>query len=126
MFPGVYGALPSVPPAGRCHLSFVKPYRSLLLHLSFFSVFAFFKTAVVFLTLDFFLLLSGEHEDDRDTVCMVLASRGAAASDVSDHPLLHCCISSSEEEEEEAEGVCFCFTRHPFISLLIPLSSCVL
>ena len=81
---------------------------------------AFFKTAVVFLTLDLFLLLSGEHEDDRDTLCMVLGSRGAATSDVSDHSLLHCSMSSSSSEKEE--GVCFFFTRHPYISLLSPLS----
>ena len=83
---------------------------------------ALFRTAVVFLTLDRFPLLWSEHED-RDTFCMVLGSREAAASDVSDHSLLHCSISSSSSEEEE--GVCFSFTRHPFISLLIPLFECV-
>ena len=84
---------------------------------------AFFKTAVVFLTLDLFvLLLSGEHEDDKGALWMVPGPKGAGAGSVSDHSLLLCSSSSSPSEEE---GVCFSFTRHPFISLLIPLSFCV-
>ena len=59
---------------------------------------AFFKTAVV---LDLLLLLSGEHKDDRDTLCMVPGSKGAAAADVSDHSLLLCSSSSSPSEEDE-------------------------
>ena len=88
---------------------------------------AFFRTAVVFLTLDRFLLLSGEHEDDRDTLCMVVGSRGTAALDVSDHSLLHCSSSSSPSEEEE--GVYFSLSPailsfHFFINS--SLSVCVL
>ena len=94
-----------------------------IIYFSIFHFVAFFNTAVVFLTLDLFHLLSGEHEDDRDTLCMVLGSRGAAASHVSDHSLRHCSISSSSPEEKE--GVCFSLTRHPFISLLIPLFLCM-
>ena len=54
---------------------------------------------------------------------MVPGPKGAAAADVSDHSLLLCSSSSSPSEEEE--GVYFSLTRHPFISLLIPLSLCV-
>ena len=90
----------------------MEPYHSLLFHLSFFSVMAFFRTSVVFLTLDRFPLLSGEHEDDRDTLWMVPGSKGVAASGVSDHSLLLCSSSSSPSEEEE--GVYFSLTRHPF------------
>ena len=59
MFPGV--------------LVFDEPYHSLLFHFSFFSVVAFQKKRLLFcLMLDLsLLLLSGEHEDDRDTLCMV-------------------------------------------------------
>ena len=51
---------PPLLPAVCCHVVFVERYHSLLIHLSFFSVMVFFKTAVVFSTLDLFLLLSGE------------------------------------------------------------------
>ena len=59
----------------------------------------------------------------RTPCALFLGHKGAAAADVSDHSLLLCSSSSSPSEEE---GVCFSFTRHPFISLLIPLSLCVL
>ena len=66
---------PPLLPTGCCHLCFMEPHDSLLLHLSVVSVTAFLIIAVVFLTLDFFLLLSGEHEDDRDSLCVVLGSK---------------------------------------------------
>ena len=55
--------------------------------------FFFFQNRCCFLTAGSFHL-SSDHEDDRDTLYMVLRSRGAA-SDVSDHSLLHFSISSS-------------------------------
>ena len=36
----------------------------------------------------------------------------------------YCFASSSSSPAEEEENVCFSFTRHPFISLLIPLFVC--
>ena len=94
LIPGVYGALSPLLPAGCCHLVFLVPYHSLLFHLSLFSVMALIRTAVVFLTLDRFPLLWCEHEDDRDTLCIVPEFKGAAASDVTDHSLL---LSSSSD-----------------------------
>ena len=107
-------------PAGCCHLVFVVPNHSLVLHLSRFSVMARFRTASVFSTLDSLFLLWCEHEDDRDTLCSVPEFKGAAASDVTDHSLL---LSSSSPSEEE--GVKNSLTLHPFISLLILLFLCV-
>ena len=66
MFQASMELCPRLLPAGCCHLVFVEPYHSLLFHLSFFSVMAFFRTAVVFLTLDRFPLLSVLAEDDKD------------------------------------------------------------
>ena len=79
---------PPLLPAGCCHLVFVVPHHSLLFHLSLFSVMAFSRTAVVFLTLDSLFLFWDEHEDDRDTLCIVPEFKGAAASGVTDHSSL--------------------------------------
>ena len=115
MFPSVYGALSPAAFRGLLPPGFVEPYHSLHFAALYIS-----KTAVVFSTLDLFLLLlSGEHEDDRDTLCMVPGLKGAGAASVSNHSLLLCSSSSFPSEEE---GVCFSFTHHPVISLLIPLS----
>ena len=62
---------PPLLPAGCYHLAFVDPYHSLLFHLSCFSVVASFRTTVVFLTMDRLPLLGDEHEDGRDTLCIV-------------------------------------------------------
>ena len=62
-----------------------------------------FKTAVVFFTLDLFLRLSGEREDDKDTLCMVPGSEEAAAAHVSDHSLLFC---SSSQLHQKRMKVC--------------------
>ena len=73
--------------------------------------------AFSFLKLDLFLLLSGEHEDDRDTLCMVpwvKRGRGFRCLRSFITALFHIIIFITRER-----GVCFSFTRHPFISLLI-------
>ena len=91
-------------PAGCCLLVFVVPYQSLLFHFSLFSVMAFFSTAVVFSTLFHagqpFSLLRNEHEDDRDTLCIVSELKEAAASDKNNHSSLPWSSSSSPSEDE--------------------------
>ena len=64
---------PPLLPAGCCHRVFVVPYQSLLFHLSFFSVTARFRTAVVFLTIDSLCLLWDAHEDERETCALLLS-----------------------------------------------------
>ena len=59
---------------------------------------AHFKSAAVFLTFDnlsFFLNKSEEHEEERDTRCMVPELGDAVASDGSSHSSLHSSLSSS-------------------------------
>ena len=80
--------------AGCCQRDFVLPYHSLLCHLSHFSVVARFKTAVAFFTFDSLLLLGEEHEEERDTRCMVSASKEAVASDGCNHSSLHSSLPS--------------------------------
>ena len=46
-----------------------------------------FKTAVVFLTLDS-PFLRDEHEDEKDTLCIVPELKEAASSDVTNHSSL--------------------------------------
>ena len=86
-------------PAGCCHLVFVVPYHSLLFHLSLFSVIAFFRTAVAFLTLDSLFLLRDEHEDDRDNLCIVPELKDATASSITNHSSPLSSSSSSPEDE---------------------------
>ena len=63
-----------------------------------------------------------EHEDDRDTLCMVREFKVAAASDVTDHLSL---LSSSSSSPSEEEGVKFSVTLHPFTSVLTSHFLCV-
>ena len=71
VFPGEHGALSFAASRGVPVFRGAVPL-STFSNLSFFSIMASFRTAVVFSTIDRFLLLSGEHEDDRETLCMVL------------------------------------------------------
>ena len=67
-----------------------------------------------------FLFLWREHEDNRDTLCMVPElKKRAAASDVTDHSLLFSSHHNLPEERQKLSLI-----PHPFISLLTP-TSCV-
>ena len=76
VLPGVYGALSAAASHGLLPTGFRWAVTLPTLPPFIFSVMAFFRTAVVFLTLDLFLLLSGGHEDDRNTLCMFLGQKG--------------------------------------------------
>ena len=81
-------SFPNVPLTLRTILG---PAIFLLIHNTF------FKTAVCFYTFDNLSLLGEEHEDDRDTRCMVCELKEAVASDGSSHSLLHSSLSSSSK-----------------------------
>ena len=103
---------PLLLPADCCHRGFVVPYHSLLFHLSL----------VVFLTLDSLFLLWDEHQDDRDTLCIVPELKEATASGNTNHSSQLSSSSSSPSEEECAK---FSLTLHPSISLFnSPLLVC--
>ena len=123
LLPGVHGALSPAVPRGLLPPGFrgTIPFSAFSTY-HFSLSWPFSETAVVFLTLDRFPLLWAEHEDDRDTLCIVPEFKGAAASDVTDHSLL---LSSSSSSPQEEEGVKFSLTLHPFISLVTLHFLCV-
>ena len=75
VFPGVYGALSPAASHGLLPPGFRGSVPLSAFPLIIFSVITFFRTAIVFLTLDSLFLLWDEHEDDRDTLCMVPESK---------------------------------------------------
>ena len=114
---------PPSPPAGCCHRDIVFPYHSLPCHLCLFSVMARFKTAVVFLTFDCLPILWEEHEDERETRCMVSESKDAASSDDCSHSSL---LSSLSSSSSEGQGPKLPLFIHPSISLFTLHFLCVL
>ena len=97
--------------AGCCHLVFVVPCHSLLFHLSLFSVIAFFRTAVVFSTLDSLLLLWDEHEDDRDILCTVPELKGFRFFSFRSSLLSSSSSPPAEEEEVQTQVRCWIAVR---------------
>ena len=109
-------------PADCCHFVFVIPCQSLLFHFSLFSVMARFRTVVVFSTQDSLFLFWNDHEDERDTLCIVPELKEAASSDVDN--LSSPFSSSASPSEDECSRLplinhsfVFLFTSH-FLGVL--------
>ena len=99
MLPGVYGASSPAAPRGLLPTG----YRGAI-PLSAFPPITFlchgpFQHRRCLLNAGSFSSFWGEHEDDRDTLCIVPELKGAAASDVTDHSLLLSSSSSFPSEK---------------------------
>ena len=105
-------------PSGLC-----SSVHSLPCHLSRFSVMARFGTAVVFVTLDSILPSLEEHEDGKETWCMVSESKEAVASDSCSHSSLFSSMSSSPAWCRSSR---LPLINHPSISLSTLHFRCVL
>ena len=103
---------PPLLPAGCSFLVFMVPYKSLLFHLSLFSVMA-LSTNVVFSTLDSLFLLRDEHEDVRVTLCTVPELKEAASTDTSKHSSHFFCVHHHQRMRVECSLSC-----HPSFHLL--------
>ena len=115
---------PPLLPAGCFLLVFVELYRSPLIHLSFFSVMAFFQNRCCFLNAGSFFFSCRASMKTTGTPCAWFLGRKGPRLPMSQ--IIHQC-SVLHHHLHQKRKVCVSLSlRHPFISLSIPLSLCVL